>query len=116
MIRIRKTYSEVTFADDDSGDYSEENGFIEEEGGKEGVTMTVRDAISELRSEWRGSAELSQCPVSRESCWGVWATRDASSCYSEASRQESIHLSRVDGEELPSRHLYRIFRAAGLAR
>jgi len=109
LIRVRKCYSDVTFADDDSGDYEEEHGFIEEGGGEEGILMSVKDAIEELQ----GYDSLSACPVSLDRCSHVWASRSNHHGY---NREETIHLSRVDGAELPSRHLYRMFRAAGLCK
>lgn len=109
LLLVTKTYSNVEFADDDSGDYAEEHAFLDE-----GSTVRVADVIRELRGEWR-FGELSSCPVSADHCHGVWVTRHDGMDCDGVDHSESYHIKRADGRELSSRALYRILRAAGLA-
>jgi hypothetical protein len=80
--------------------------------------VTVKEAIEVLRDN---ATELSQHPVSVNHCAHVWAsTTDADQNRAFFEQGESVYhsyfLKHVDGRDLTSRQLFRIYRAAGLAK
>lgn len=104
---VSRTYSETTPESAADGDCSD-NGFVFED---------MECELFEVLRELRDCSELSQFPVSLNSCDHVWASTEyAVSDYADGTeRQESVHIKDENGCDLSSRRLFRIFQCAGLA-
>lgn len=101
---VVRTYSETTPESAEDGDHSD-SGFV-----NEGEGMDFRDVMRELRD----CSELSEYPAPVHA--GAWASTDwYTTDYSTGTdRQESVHITHINGKPITAHQLNRLFRAAKL--
>ena len=80
---------------------------------REDEIVSVRDAIDELSR----CSEVSSWPLTPANARHVWASTESQmDMYSGEYESESVHVKRADGSDLSARQMFRLLRAAGLAK
>jgi hypothetical protein len=106
---VSRTYAETTPESVEAGDFSD-TGWVFKD-----FPMTLRDVVEELR----GCFALSDGPTIRKNISGrTWASTlwDIKDYGTGTEREESVHIRDMEGEILPARTIYRIYKLAGLVK